>query len=114
MVDEELELELEGDEGLPAKAIIATAIAAGVVAFMIRRARKANEIEIHGPADVAALAWQRAQDADLGSKAASATRDFVSDRVMPELKPVLLDLLKDLRGYVDQGFKRAEKTIKEL
>lgn len=41
-------------------------------------------------------------------------REYLSDRVVPEMKPVLLDLLKDAEGYVDQYFKRAEKAIKEM
>lgn len=113
MVQEELMVEEEAG-GFPTAAVAAAAVAAGVVAFMIQRARREEEVRIRRPADVAALAWQRAQDADIRGRTASAVREFAADRVLPELKPILLDLLKDVRGYVDQGFKRAEKAIKDL
>lgn len=98
--------------GIPTGAIVATAIAAGVVAFMIRRAKREPKIET--PADVAAAAWGRVQDPEFRARTATATRDFLVDRVGHEMKPVLLELLHDVKEYVDQGFKRAEKAIKDL
>ena len=100
--------------GLSAGAIVATAVAAGVIAFMIRRARRSDEDRLETAADIAAQAWDRARDADFRERTATATRDFMVERVLPEMKPVLLDLLKDVKGYVDQGFSRAEKAIKGM
>jgi len=100
--------------GMPTGAIVATAVAAGVVAFMIRKARQREEERLDTPAAVAAAAWERASDADLRERTMSATRDFVVDRVLPEMKPVILDLLRDIKSYVDDGFKRAEQTVKNL
>jgi hypothetical protein len=113
MVEDEMAIEEEVG-GLPTGAIAATAVAAGVIAFMIRRARRAEQERMQRPLDRAAMAWDRVRDSDVRGKTAAATRDFMMDRVLPEFKPIMLDLLKDVRGYVDQGFKRAEKAIKDL
>ena len=102
----------QGGGGVPTGAIVASAIAAGVVAYMIRRAKREPKIET--PADVASAAWQRVQDPDFRARTAGATKEFLVDRVGHELKPVLLELLHDVKDYVDQGFKRAEKSIRDL
>jgi hypothetical protein len=104
--DEELE-----EPTLPMGAIVGTAVAAGVVAYLIRRSRAEAP---KTPADVAMNAWDRARSSDIRGRAGNVTRDFVMDRVLPEMKPILLDLLHDVRALVDQGFKRAEKSIKDL
>jgi hypothetical protein len=52
---------------------------------------------------------------DLGdTEAVRLGREYMSERVVPEIKPVLLDLLKDAESYVDQYFKRAEKAVKSM
>ena len=99
--------------GIPTGAIVASAIAAGVIAFMLRRARR-EQARVESPGDVAAAAWERVQDPEFRARTAGATRDFVVERVGHELKPVLLELLHDLKEFVDQGFKRAEKAIRDL
>jgi|SRR5579871_2638188 len=95
-------------------AIVATAVGAGLIAFMIRRARRADEERLETAAEVAAAAWERARESDLKNRTASAARDFVVERLLPELKPVLLELLSDFEDYIDKAFKRAEKTVKDL
>jgi hypothetical protein len=99
--------------GIPTGAIVASAIAAGVIAFMLRRAKR-EQPKIETPADVAAAAWERVQDPEFRARTAGATKEFLVERVGHELKPVLLELLHDLKEFVDQGFKRAEKAIKDL
>jgi hypothetical protein len=105
--DDELE-----EPSLPIGAIVGTAVTAGVIAFLIRR----NRIENAPPtqADVAMSAWDRARASDLPARAGVVTRDFMADRVLPELKPVLLELLHEVKVIVDRGFKNAEKSIKDL
>lgn len=49
-----------------------------------------------------------------GAEAARLSREFVSERVVPEMKPVLLDLVKQAEDYVDRYFERAEKAIKAM
>ncbi len=108
MVQEEIAAE-DRALGLPAGALVAVAIGAGVIAYMIRRARasEANRTRQSPAGD-----WIRSSE--LRERTATATREFVLDRVLPEMKPVLLDLLKDAKGYLDQGFKRVERAIKAL
>jgi hypothetical protein len=108
------ELMEEQSNGLSTGPIIAAAVAAGVAAFLIRRARKEEERHPKTPAAVAAVAWERAQDPEFRRKAAETSRDWMFERILPELKPILLDLLKGLKELTDQGFKGAEKAIKDL
>jgi len=112
MVENETALD-EQAGGIPTGAIVASAIAAGVIAFMLRRAKR-DQARIETPVDVAAAAWERVQDPEFRARTAGATRDFVVERVGHELKPVLLELLHDVKEFVDQGFKRAEKAIRDL
>lgn len=113
MVQDEMAMEEEVG-GLPTGAIAAAAVAAGVLAFMIQRSRRTEQERMQRPLGRAADAWDRLRETDVRGKTAAATRDFVVDRVLPEFKPILLDLLRDAKAYVDQGFKRAEKAIKDL
>jgi hypothetical protein len=103
----------EGTTSIPTGAIIATAVGAGLVVFLLRRRAK-PEPRIETPSEVAAAAWARFQDPEFRARTAAATRDFLAVRVGREMKPILLDLLKDLKSYVDDGFRRVERTIKDL
>ena len=85
--------------------ILATAIAAGVIAFLLRRAREEEE-----PTSRAAhlvRSWA-------GSDNVEAGREFFMDRILPELKPALLSGLSEIEEIVDQAFRRIEKNIKRL
>jgi len=99
--------------GIPTGAIVATAIAAGVIAFVLRRGHR-DRPRVESPVDVAAAAWERLQDPELRARTATATREFLAERVGHELKPVLLDLLRDVKSYVDEGFRRAEKAVRDF
>jgi hypothetical protein len=91
--------------GRAAGTILATAIAAGVIAFLLRRSREEAE-----PASrVARFAREFA-----GSDNVEAGRDFLMDKVLPELKPALLSGLSEIEDVVDQAFRRIEKNIKKL
>jgi hypothetical protein len=86
--------------------ILATAIAAGVIAYILRRSRE----EEQEPANrMAKLARDWA-----GSDSVEAGRDFVMDKIVPELKPALLSALSEIEDIVDQAFRRIEKNIKKL
>jgi hypothetical protein len=85
--------------------ILATAVAAGVIAFLLRRAREDEE-----PTSRAAnlvRSWA-------GSDNVEAGREFFVDRILPELKPALLSGLSEIEEVVDQAFRRIEKNIKRL
>ena len=49
-----------------------------------------------------------------GSDSMEAGRDFVMDKILPELKPALLSALSEVEDVVDQAFRRIEKNIKKL
>lgn len=86
--------------------ILATALAAGVIAFLLRRSR---EEEQEPTTRVSKVARGFAE-----SDAAEAGRDFFMDRILPELKPALLSILEEVEDAVDRGFRQVEKSIKKL
>jgi hypothetical protein len=92
--------------GRAAGTILATAIAAGIIAFLVRRSR-AEEEEPAGRVARFARDWA-------GSDGVEAGRDFVMDKILPELKPALLSALSEIEDVVDQAFRRIEKNIKKL
>lgn len=91
--------------GMAAGTVLATAVAAGIIAYLLRRSREEQE-----PANrVARLARGFS-----GSDGVEAGRDFFMDKVVPELKPALLAILSEIEDAIDQAFRRAEKSIKKL
>lgn len=102
---------LEENRGVATGSIIATALAAALVAYMIRRARQ--EEEQRTPMGGAGRAWDRARDL-VGDDRIEAGREFLTDKVLPEFKPVLLAVLKDLKDVSDDWFRQAEKSIKRM
>ena len=104
---------MDEEARIPTGAIVGAAIAAGVIVFLLRRGRRERR-RPESPADVAAAAWERLQDPEFRARTATATRDFLAERVGHELKPVLLDLIRDVKSYVDEGFRRAEKAVRDF
>ena len=95
----------EDRSGRAVGTILATAIAAGVIAYILRRSREEEE-----PAGrMAKLAKDWA-----GSDSVEAGRDFLVDKILPELKPALLSALSEIEDIVDQFFRKVEKNIKRL
>jgi hypothetical protein len=95
----------EDRSGRAVGTILATAVAAGVIAFILRRSREEEE----PTSRVAKMARDWA-----GSDTVDAGRDFVMDKIVPELKPALLSALSEVEDIVDQAFRRIEKNIKKL
>jgi hypothetical protein len=95
----------EDRSGRAVGTILATAVAAGVIAFLLRRSREEEE----PTGRMAKLAREFA-----GSDNLEAGRDFVMDKIVPELKPALLSALSEIEDIVDQAFRRIEKNIKKL
>jgi hypothetical protein len=87
--------------------ILAAAVAAGVIAFLMRRSRE--EVEPEPTSGMMRLAREWA-----GSDSVEAGREFVMDKIVPELKPALLSALSELEDIVDEAFRRIEKNIKKL
>src|SRR5690348_12902409 len=102
--------DLEEEDGSPTMAIAAilgSALVAGVVAYAIRRRQAPPPPE---PVALSGRAWDRARDLAFNDERAQATRDFLVDKVLPELKPALLGILEEVEDMVDDGFRRAEKA----
>lgn len=96
-----------GNKNIAAGAIFASAVAAGVVAYLLRRARQEEE---RTPTGIASKAFDRTRDmVDV-----DAGRDFLVKKVIPEFKPALLAILDELEDVIDDAFRRAEKAIKNL
>jgi len=95
----------EDRSGRAVGTILATAVAAGVIAYVLRRSR--GEEEPSGRVARLARDWA-------GSDTVDAGRDFVMDKIVPELKPALLSALSEIEDIVDQAFRRIEKNIKKL
>ena len=91
--------------GVAAGTILATALAAGVIAYLIRRSREEEE-----PASRVA---RFARDFG-GNEGVEAGREFFMDKILPEMKPALLAILSEIEDVVDHAFRRAEKSIKKL
>ena len=91
-----------GNRGAQVGTAAAVALAAGVVAYLIRRSRKQEPVYV--------AASNRASDTAMslfGDDSLSAGRDLFNEKVLPELKPVLRSLLRELEGVVVTGFRRA-------
>ncbi|MBI4493144.1 MAG: hypothetical protein HY690_10180 [Chloroflexi bacterium] len=101
---------LEENRSFATGTIIASALAAAVIAYMLRRARQEEE---RMPAAMATGAWGRARDL-VGEERLEAGRDFVMERLLPEFKPTLLAILRDFQDLTEQWFRQTEKAIKRL
>ena len=100
-----------GNKNMAAGAILASAVAAGVIAYFLRRARQ--EEEERTPSGLAGKAFERTRDI-VGDDRVEAGRDFLMKKVVPEFKPALLAILEEARDVIDTAFRRAEKAIKSL
>jgi hypothetical protein len=96
----------EDRSGRAVGTIVATAVAAGVIAFLLRRSR---EEEDQPASRMARLARDWA-----GSDNIEAGREFLMDKIVPEMKPALLSALSEIEDIVDQAFRRIERNIKKL
>ena len=98
----------EENRNLAAGVVLASAVAAGVVAYMLRRSHDDTDAS-----ELASEGWERARD--LGSvERLDAARELLLARLVPELRPTLLAAVRDLREVVDEYFQRVEKSLKHL
>ena len=100
-----------GGRNMAAGAIPASAVPAGVIAYLLRRARQ--EEEDRSPSGLAGRALGRTRDA-VGDDRIEAGRDFLVKKIVPEFKPALLAILDELEEVIEDAFRRAEKAIKKL
>jgi hypothetical protein len=95
---------------MAAGAVLASAVAAGAVAFLLRRARHE---EVRTPSGFAGRALDRTREM-VGDDRLDAGRDFLVKTVVPEFKPALLSILEEFQEVIDDAFGRAKKAIKSL
>jgi hypothetical protein len=91
--------------------LLVSGLAAGVLAYaMSRRSHKKSEVLPVSREKVVSRARELVGQGEL----ARIGREYVSDRVVPEMKPILLEVLKDFEDYVERYFDKAEKAIKSM
>lgn len=91
--------------------LLASGLAAGFLGFMFARRSAEQERMAMSPARM----MDRVRMGDFGdTELAKMGREFFNERVVPEMKPVMVDLLKEFEGYMDRYFRKAEKAIKAI
>lgn len=99
-----------GGKGTQIGMFVGLAVGAGLLLFVLRRlfaSKPTPAEEISDRLSEGALAL-------FGDEPLSAGRELLSSKVLPEMKPVLRALLREVEASVAQGFKRAERAIDDL
>jgi hypothetical protein len=89
---------------------IGIAVGIGVLAFILRRVFRSKPSPVEESRDEII---ERASSL-FGDEPLAAGRELLTAKVLPELKPVLRMLLREVEASVSQGFKRAERAIDHL
>ena len=99
-----------GGRGTQIGMFVGLAVGVGILAFILRRvfAPKPSPVE-----ETRDQLMQRASSL-WGDEPLAAGRDLLTSKVLPELKPALHALLKEIEASVAQGFKRADRAIDNL
>lgn len=99
-----------GGRGTQIGMFVGLAIGAGLLLLIVRRlfAPKPK------PAEVVAERLADQAMGLLGHEPFAAGRELLSQTVLPEMKPVLRALLREIEASVSQGFKRAERAIDDI
>ena len=90
--------------------LLASGIAAGILAYAVSSRAVRRERVPATPQEAIAVKAKELSE----TEAARAGREFLVKKVVPELKPVLIDLLHQAEEYVDHYFERAEKAVKAM
>jgi len=85
---------------------IGLAIGAGVIFFILRKLFAKKPTPVEEVSDRAISLF--------GDEPLAAGRELLSEKILPELKPVLRALLREVEVGVGQGLKRAERAIDDL
>ncbi|MGE3268817.1 MAG: hypothetical protein AB7P40_08735 [Chloroflexota bacterium] len=99
-----------GGRGTQIGMFVGLAVGAGVLLFILRR------IFAPKPAPVEELSDTLSERAAVlfSDQSLAAGRELLEGKILPEMKPVLRALLREIEGSVTQGFKRAERAIDDL
>ncbi len=87
--------------------LLGSALIAGIITYIVSSRPARREQPLTEKVMGRAKEIDRAEVARLG-------REFVSEKVVPEMKPVLVEMVRDIRNYIDRYFDQAEKTIKAM
>lgn len=99
-----------GGRGTQIGMFVGLAVGAGLLLFILRRifAPKPK------PVEVLADSFSERAAALFGTDSLEAGRELLGAKILPEMKPVLRALLREIEASVAQGFKRAERAIDEI
>ncbi|MFN8632845.1 MAG: hypothetical protein U0893_03250 [Chloroflexota bacterium] len=99
-----------GGRGTQIGMFVGLAIGAGLLFFVLKR------LFGHKPTPAEEISDRLSEGALslFGDEPLSAGRELLTGTVLPEMKPVLRALLKEIESSVVQGFRRAERAIDDL
>jgi hypothetical protein len=90
--------------------LMASGLLAGFLGFAFaRRSAQQERMHMSGPRMMMGRVGEFSD-----SELVKVGREFFTDRVVPEMKPVMIDLLKEFENYADRYFRKAEKRIKAI
>jgi|SRR4051812_36500944 len=89
---------------------VGVAVGIGILAFILRRVFGSKSSPVEETTDDL---MERAASL-FGDEPLAAGRELLTAKVLPEMKPVLRALLREIEASVAQGFKRAERAIDDL
>jgi hypothetical protein len=99
-----------GGRGTQIGMFIGLAIGAGLLLFVLRRIFSKKPT----PAEEISDRFAEGALSLFGDEPLAAGRDLLTAKVLPEMKPVLRALLREVESSVGQGFRRAEAAINDL
>lgn len=99
-----------GGRGTQIGMLVGLAVGVGLLVVILRRvfAPKPSPVE-----EISDTVSDRAV-ALFGDEPLAAGRELLTAKILPELKPALRALLRELEVSVGQGFRRAERAIDDL
>jgi hypothetical protein len=98
-----------GGRGTQIGMFVGLAVGAGVLLFILKRLFSSK------PTPAEEVSERLSEGLSLfGDEPLTAGRDLLTGTVLPEMKPVLRALLREIEASVTQGFRRAERAIDEI
>jgi hypothetical protein len=99
-----------GGRGTQIGMFVGLAVGAGLLMLVLRRIFAPKPT----PAEEVADRLSEGALTLFGDEPLAAGRELLASKVLPEMKPVLRALLREVETSVAQGFKRAERAIDDL
>ena len=99
-----------GGRGTRIGMFVGVAVGAGILLFILKRLFASKPT----PAEELSDRLSEGALSLFGDEPLAAGRDLLTGTVLPEMKPVLRALLKEIETSVTQGFRRAERAIDDI